>query len=108
MALLAKAKVEMIITKDWLVGFTEAEGSFYLLKKGPKRMVHMFEITPARRERAELDKIVLDAISLLLPMKIYEKKNYVTCVTTNHKSIGEIIRYFQNTIKGMKSLEFRI
>lgn len=65
-------------------------------------MVHMFEITQ------KLDKIVLDAISLLLPMKVYEKKNYFTCVTTNHKSIGEIICYFQNTIKGMKSLEFRI
>lgn len=95
-------QVKTIITKDWLVGFTEAEGSFYLLKKGPQRMVHMFEITQ------KLDKIVLDAISLLLPMKVYDKKTYSTCVTTNHKSIGEIIRYFHNTIKGIKSLEFRI
>lgn len=95
-------QVKNIISKDWLVGFTEAEGSFYLLKKGPKRIVHMFEITQ------KLDKILLDAISLLLPMKVYEKKTYVTCVTTNHKSIGEIIHYFQNTMKGMKSLEYRI
>ena len=44
----------------------------------------------------------------ILKINFYEKKIYNTCVTTNHKSIGEIIDYFDNTIKGMKSLEYRI
>ena len=33
------------MSKYWVVGFTEAEGSFYLTKKGPFRISHCFEIT---------------------------------------------------------------
>ena len=33
-----------VISKYWLIGFTEAEGSFYILKKGPQQLVHAFEI----------------------------------------------------------------
>ena len=95
-------EINLIMSKEWLIGFTEAEGSFYLLKKGPTRMVHMFEITQ------KLDKIVLEAISVILPMKVYIKRGYNTCVTTNHKSIGIIVEYFKDTMKGMKSLEYRI
>ena len=36
------------------------------------------------------------------------KKKYFTVGTTNSKSISNIISYFTNTMKGMKSLEFRI
>jgi len=52
-----KEKVNIIMSKSWLIGFTEAEGSFYLTKKGPERMIHAFEITQ------KLDKIVLEAIA---------------------------------------------
>lgn len=38
-----------VITKSWLIGFTEAEGSFYIIKKGPLRLVHAFEITRLTR-----------------------------------------------------------
>lgn len=41
------------MSKYWVVGFTEAEGSFYLTKKGPSRIIHCFEITQKN------DKIVL-------------------------------------------------
>lgn len=95
-------KAQSVISKDWIIGFTEAEGSFFLLKKGPQRIVHVFEITQ------KLDKIVLDAISIIVCMKVYEKKTYYTCVTTNRKSVGEVISYFHNTMKGIKSVEYRI
>jgi hypothetical protein len=95
-------QIQAILSKEWLVGFTEAEGSFYLLKKGPTRMTHMFEITQ------KLDKIVLEAISRILPLKVYDKKSHSTCVTTNHKAVGFIIHYFHNSMKGMKSVEYRI
>ena len=40
--------VMSVITKSWLIGFTEAAfaGSFYIVKKSPLRLVHAFEITP--------------------------------------------------------------
>jgi len=91
-----------VITKSWLIGFTEAEGSFYIVKKGPLRLVHAFEIT------ASLDKIVLEAIALILGLKVTTKKTYMTVVTTNSKSIENIISYYFKTMKGMKALEYRI
>lgn len=99
---LTKTKSESIISKDWLVGFTEAEGSFYLVNKSANRMSHVFEITQ------KLDKILLYGISFILPMKVYKKNSYFTCISTNRKAVEEIIRYFHNTMKGMKSLEYRI
>ena len=41
------------MTKPWLVGFIEAEGSFYLVSKTPTRIVHGFGLTP------KLDSVVL-------------------------------------------------
>ena len=45
--------VKSVMSKYWLVGFTEAEGSFYIVKKDYTRLVHGFEITQ------KLDIIVL-------------------------------------------------
>ena len=55
------------MSKEWLIGFTEAEGSFYLTKKGPNRIIHCFEITQKK------DEIVLIAISLILEIKVLKK-----------------------------------
>ena len=91
-----------VVSKSWIIGFTEAEGSFYLVTKSLNRIVHGFEITQ------KLDKIVLDAIGLILGISVTAKKTYFTVGTTNSKSISNIISYYTNTMKGMKSLEFRI
>lgn len=91
-----------VVSKSWIIGFTEAEGSFYLVTKSVGRIVHGFEIT------LKLDKIVLDAIGLILGISVTTKKTYFTVGTTNSKSISNIILYFSDTMKGMKSLEFRI
>jgi LAGLIDADG endonuclease/Cytochrome C and Quinol oxidase polypeptide I len=91
-----------VISKAWLIGFTEAEGSFYLVKKSENRIVHGFEITQ------KLDLIVLSAIGLILGIKTSSKKTYHTVVTTNSRSIENIIKYFNNTMKGIKSFEFKV
>lgn len=105
----------LVMSKSWLVGFTEAEGSFYLVSKSKDklvsetvfvgRIVHAFEITQ------KLDEIVLIAIKHLLHIStnVQQKKaGYYTIVTTNSRAIENIIRYFHNTLKGMKSVEYRI
>nr|YP_010721300.1 LAGLIDADG homing endonuclease [Cyathus jiayuguanensis]WDS46494.1 LAGLIDADG homing endonuclease [Cyathus jiayuguanensis] len=94
-----------VMSKPWLVGFTEAEGSFYLVKKSDKRLVHGFEITQ------KLDKIVLTAIKYLLGIKTtvkITKSGTFSLVTTNSRAIENIIKYLKNTMKGMKSVEYRI
>jgi hypothetical protein len=92
----------MVMSKAWLIGFTEAEGSFYLVNKSKDRIVHGFEITQ------KLDLIVLSAIGHILGIKPISKKTYHTIVTTNSRSIENIIKYYNNTMKGMKSFEFRV
>jgi LAGLIDADG endonuclease len=91
-----------VISKSWLVGFTEAEGSFYLVLKDPERLVHAFELTQ------KLDRIVLEGIAKILHMNVTDKKTYSTVVTSNKTTIIHIIDYYRDTMKGMKSLEYRI
>jgi len=91
-----------IMSKYWLVGFTEAEGSFYIVKKNSTRLVHGFEITQ------KLDILVLESIARILGISVINKKTYNTVVTTNSRAINNIIAYYKNTMKGMKALEYRI
>lgn len=91
-----------VMSKAWLIGFTEAEGSFYIVNKSTNRIVHGFEITQ------KLDYIVLFAIGHILGIKTIFKKTYHTVVTTNSRSIENIIKYYRNTMKGMKSFEFKV
>lgn len=96
------SEVISVMSKAWIIGFTEAEGSFYLVKKGPQRMVHAFEITQ------KLDRIVLEAIALILGTKVITKKTYNTVIITNFDGISSVVQYFFKTMKGMKALEYRI
>ena len=91
-----------VMSKYWLIGFTEAEGSFYVVKKDNRRLVHGFEITQ------KLDIIVLDSIARILGISVISKKTYNMVVTTNSRAINNIIDYYKNTMKGMKALEYRI
>ena len=50
----------------------------------------------------------MDSIAFILNLKVIEKKTYFTVVTTNSNHISDIILYYHNTMKGMKSLEYRI
>jgi LAGLIDADG endonuclease len=90
------------MSKYWLVGFTEAEGSFYIVKKDSLRLVHAFEITQ------KLDIIVLQSISMILGISVKKKKKHNTVITTNSRAINNIIEYYNKTMKGMKNVEYKI
>lgn len=98
--------ISNIVSKPWIVGFIEAEGSFYLTSKTAKRTVHGFGLTQ------KLDEIVLQAIGLTLhipnPVKYKELHNYYLLDTTNSRAIENIITYFKDTMKGVKSLEYKV
>ena len=95
-----------VMTKAWLVGFIEAEGSFYLVTKEPTRIVHGFGLTQ------KLDSVVLEGIKYILhiptSVKLKSNHNHYILDTTNSRAIENIISYFHNTMKGMKSVEYRI
>nr|YP_008965295.1 LAGLIDADG [Rhynchosporium agropyri]AHC02301.1 LAGLIDADG [Rhynchosporium agropyri] len=98
--------INNVMTKSWLVGFIEAEGSFYLVNKTSTRIVHGFGLTQ------KLDKIVLESIGIMLHIKTAvrykELHNHYILDTTNSRAIENIIDFFKNTMKGVKSLEYRI
>ena len=98
--------VNKIMSKSWLVGFIEAEGSFYLVGKDSNRIVHGFGLTQ------KLDEIVLQAIALMLhintSVRYKELHNHYILDTTNSRAIENIIDFFKGTMKGVKSLEYRI
>lgn len=95
-----------VMSKPWLVGFVEAEGSFYLVSKDAKRIVHGFGVTQ------KLDVVVLEAIRHILHIStkvVFKKKyNHHMIDTTNSRAISNVSKYFLNTMKGMKSVEYRI
>jgi hypothetical protein len=62
----------------------------------------MFEITQ------KLDVIVLEAIAIILGLRIVNKNPYNTVIASNTNSIQNVIKYFFKTMKGMKALEYRI
>jgi len=91
-----------VINKAWLIGFIEAKGSFYLVNKYQDILVHGFEITQ------NLDLIVLSAIGHILGIRTRSKRTYDILVTTNSRSIENIIKYFKNSMKGMNSLAYKL
>lgn len=97
---LSKNDVVKVMKKAWLVGFVETEGNFYFVQKD--FLVHAFEIT------LKHDPIVLKAIAEMFDLKVIKKKMCFTVFTTDTKLIKNISGYFLKTMKGIKSLEYRI
>lgn len=94
-------------SEEWIYGFIEAEGSFFIVNKDKKvnRMVHSFGITQ------KLDKIILDFLHKKFHISskvITTKRNIHRLETTNSRSIVKIQKFFLNKLKGIKSLEYKI
>jgi hypothetical protein len=90
--------------KYWLIGFTEAEGSFYLVDESDQHIVHGFSITAQ-------NLIVLNYIAQILKIKTkvrYNKAGFFILDTTNSRAIENIIDFFDSSMKGMKALEYKI
>lgn len=103
---LSAEDVKRIVTDPWLVGFTEAEGSFYLvIKEKGLRIVHAFGISQ------KLDWLVLEAIRIRLGIAtkvVHKNKRFHLLDTTNSRAIVNIGEFFNGKMKGMKAVEFKI
>lgn len=97
--------VHNIMSKSWIIGFIEAEGIFYLVRKDV-RILHGFGLTQ------KLDRIILEALRLVLnintKVRYKELHNHYIIDTTNFRNIENIIEFFRDSLKGVKSLEYKI
>ena len=94
------------LTKDWLVGFIEAEGSFYIANKHKgKAPVHGFGLS------LKNEPVILEEIRELFKInaKVKEKPNSIYVLDATGKETLKIIKaYFSNCLKGRKSLQYSI
>lgn len=99
---------------NWIVGFTEAEGSFYFIKDSKN---------PQHNLRAEFrisqndNKLLLDHIRNRLNLKrevalTTNSKNHYYIIATSIQTIKNVIIFFSNPslikLKGKKSLNFKL
>lgn len=95
-------------TKNWIIGFIEAEGSFFIVKKDSDgRYVHGFSVTQ------KLDKHILvqlqSIFGIVAQIKSTGPKHDAWLLeTTNSRCIEYLIGFFKDQMKGMKAVEYRI
>ena len=108
---------------SWLIGFTEAKGSFFFFfawhpgqlatswygregcgvpGMGEEDITHKFKI------KKNLPGIVFIAVGRILGIRINLQNTYKKIITANSRAITNIIKYFRNTMKGLKSFEYRV
>lgn len=102
---------------NWIVGFTEAEGSFYHVKlKGQERVYeekYRPEFRVSQDDSKELLSKMKDKIGLNREVEISSnRKNNYNIKAVSRKSLKNVIEYFNNPrivkFKGAKLLEFRL
>jgi ubiquinol-cytochrome c reductase cytochrome b subunit len=85
----------------WLVGFTEAEGSFHLYKDG-KSFRFCFEISQ------KLDHSLMRMIAQIFKMSLSIQPNVIRIKARSSESLKFVIPFFKNNLKGMKAVEFKL
>lgn len=96
---------ESKVSEDWIVGFIEAEGSFYLSKKGEGIIAHGFGITQ------KYDKHLLEQIKVFFTIKSkvrWNKGGHWALDAGDQNSLKRIKNFFFRRFKGRISLIYRI
>lgn len=91
--------------KGWILGFTEAEGSFYLVKKAENRMVHGFGWI------LKDEKALLESLKFRFCLKVQVKNHVKTSCwileSTATKAVLFAMDFFEKKLKGIKAVEVR-
>lgn len=87
-------------TKNWIIGFVEAEGSFYI-ESDRGRLIHGFNV------KQKKDKHVLELIrsELGICANVVPSGGCWKVQTKNINNLFSVINYFQGKLVGIKSVE---
>jgi LAGLIDADG endonuclease len=101
-----KHNTDFKLDDDWIIGFMEAEGSFFITKKDEDRFTCAFAITQKK------DKPVLEAIRkrFFIKSKVQWRPSTESwhLETSNLKALWCINDFVRGKFRGMKSLEYKL
>lgn len=92
-------------TKGWILGFTEAEGSFYLVQKEPGIIVHGAGWIQANEKN--LLELVRARLNIKAKVKLHVKQKCWMLDTTSSMDVQNLIIFFEGKLKGIKAVEVR-
>ena len=93
------------LSKLWIVGFVEAEGSFYLTEKENKSIVHGFAIS----QKEDVHLLICIARILKIKANIKQREaGFYMLDSTNANDLKFIKDYFFNTMKSKKAFIYRV
>ena len=92
------------LEKDWVVGFTEGDGSFYVTEKEKGRWSPGFGIIQKG------NKELLEKIRGLfhISAKVRERGGKYSLDTTNKRSIRRVLEYYRDKLISRKNVEYKI
>lgn len=103
---LQKSQVDSILSLSWVLGFIEAEGSFYITVKDKKtgRYCHGFGLTQAG------NRLLMEAIRVFFKIKarVKDRTTFYCLDTTNWRNLEYIQDRIKGRLLGIKSQEFRV
>lgn len=91
--------------KGWIQGFTEAEGSFYLVKKSQTRIVH--GAGWIQNHEKQLLENLRERWNIKRKVKLHKNKKAWLLDTTARSAVEVLINFFENQMKGIKAVEVR-
>nr|YP_009054695.1 hypothetical homing endonuclease [Ourococcus multisporus]AIK29183.1 hypothetical homing endonuclease [Ourococcus multisporus] len=91
----------------WLIGFTEAEGSFYLNLKKEKCLVH--GVSWGQKDEKELLEAIRFKLNIQVKVSLSKKNQFFwyKLSTTSIQTIEKLVPLFEKKIKGIKAVEVR-
>jgi hypothetical protein len=99
------SKTAKLPTVGWILGFTEAEGSFYLTCKTETRMVHGAGWT--QNHEPEILERMRQRWKLKAKVKLHQNGKAWLLDTTAGSAVETLIPFFEGKLKGIKAVEVR-
>ncbi|HSF70912.1 MAG TPA: LAGLIDADG family homing endonuclease [Methylotenera sp.] len=113
---LNQAAADMLVrkpSKAWVIGFIEAEGSFYIVRRHkPSAANPIGEYCHGFGLSQMCDLHIIQHLHELFGMQSKPRKNSASLAwhldTTNNRTISNVVAYFENALLGCKNVEFNL
>ena len=96
---------QKVPSKGWILGYTEAKGSFYLVKKISNRIVH--GAGWIQKDEHQLLEQMRKRWKIKVNLKVHSHNKSWVLDTTAADAVETLIPFFEKKLKGIKAVELR-